>query len=797
MPDDTVLETILRLTADEPAAHKAARTVNKVEDAYTGVGKALLATNKQALTSTQAIEKLNQSFAQIGRQRAIENIANQFKGLPPQLTNTRSQLKQIADELALIGASDDEIRRVAGSLSDMGKGGRAGGAVGTRGQVFGDAESAVRSLGVSGTIPDLLGSAEGLVRLKESITNLPQAAKAAIEAIGAGNVGMIGGIAAATLAIKLLADEANRVKEGARGQIDAQLEYFRLVSTGTTESLTKEKEAATERVKAAQAAADHAKLINDQLNKDIDANLDPVSAAILRFNTAIGTGGGELKATQEALDEANKELEKAQAEEGLYVRALQNGNVAKNDAAEAEAKLAAARQQLTDQLADVQISTLLKASSLSSEAANKRLEDIRSEIQATQDFINSGTLSTEKTKELQDRITKLGQEMVTLNIEILPLIQAREAEAAAIEYQKKQIEETAAAVKKFNEDIANIEQKNLEARQAASERYYDRTVAIAEAAAQAAENALRQLEQRRSDLARDLARAEIDAETERQRDELDAQIDFQREEAKAARDHASELRRIRREANRDESQAIQDRDAVALDAAQTRKQDEIHDAVEGYLQAARERRIAFAQEAADRRVALARDRQDRLLKYQRDLQDAQAAYQADLALAAQKRQQDLAQAQAQYQRDLILLQQKYQQELTVRRTAAVNELRLIQQTEAQRVAIMAQAQAQLMNQARALLASAGASAASGTTYSNIGSSSGARLSIPSFDTGGRITKTGLALVHAGEVVSNPKRGQSAGGSVILNLNGMQQKEIAIQSKQHAIDTAVAILQEQL
>lgn len=750
MPDD-ILTTTLQLEPDESSGKRSAKMVNTIADSMDDLNKAIERSVKASAQQVAANDRVTTSF--IRQQLELKGTIDANGKL----------LKQQASQM---GHGEQGFERGLSSLAQVAGGGAAGEAL-----RFG---------------ADITGAIANIGGVKEALASLGPVGIAAALGVGAVSLALIE-------QNKIASETTNGVKQ----IVERERQFYELRVAGTTKSIEAAVKQAEFEQKIAQARVDDLKFVEQGYKETAEA-LGVFTGAVIELGGTVGVGGlKNIRDARLAYDEANEALNKANQNLNLYKGLLDDTSTATHDAAEAEAELAKQRQLLVDQLADVQLSTQIKVNSLTSEGANKRLQDIRDEVAARQALIDSGTLSVEKTNEYKTAITKLGQEMVTLNIEILPLIQAREAEAAAIEYQKKQIEETAAAVKKFNEDIANIEQKNLEARQAASERYYDRVSQIAEAAAQAAESALRQLEQRRSDLARDLARAEIDAETERQRDELDAQIEFQREEAKAARDHASELRRIRREANRDESQAIQDRDAVALDAAQTRKQDEIHDAVEGYLQAARERRIAFAQEAADRRVAMARDRQDRLLKYQRDLQDAQAAYQADLALAAQKRQQDLAQAQAQYQRDLILLQQKYQQELAARRTAAVNELRLIQQTEAQRVAIMAQAQAQLMNQARALLASAGASAASGTTYSNIGGSSGARLSIPSFDTGGRITKTGLALVHAGEVISNPKRGQSAGGSVILNLNGMQQKEIAIQSKQHAIDTAVAILQEQL
>lgn len=747
MAEQSTLETMLRLQVDASDAARVIKSIERTRDAMKDLQRATVAQDNAAKASTKTIRD---------QASALEDAAKQAK------------------------AAQDAAGRIQSATG------------GLRGVA-----SAVGATGVSGGLnvaADVAGLAEELPKLKESLLALPDAAKSAVSALGVGGIGLGAALLALGGAIAILTQQNQAAIDALNQRIAKEYEYNNLTARLNQEQIQKLIDAKQTEIDVAQANLEDQRRISAEAIQNV---LDTSSSIELGIRGILNIfQPDEATAAAKAYTDAQNALTKLNTAMDNLKNAMNDGSVVARSAAEAEAALAAARQKLTDQLADVQISTLLRASSMSSEAANKRLEDIRKEIEVTQQFVDSGTLSAEKTTELKDRITKLAQEMVTLNTQVLPVIQARERESAALEYQKKQLEDTAAAVKKYNEDVASIERKNLEARQQASERYYDRVTAIAEAAAQAAENALRQLEQRRADLSRDLGRAGEDAERKRQQDELDAQIDFQREEAKAAREHADELKRIRRQAMRDESQAIQDRDAVALDAAQTRKKDEIQNANENYQQAARERAIAFAQEASDRRTAFERDRQDRILKYQRDLADAQAAYQADLALAAAKRQQDLAQARLAYQQDLITLQQKYTQELSARKLAAIAEIRLIQQTEAQRVTIMAQAQQALINQARQMLMSAGATAASAIPLTG-GVGNHSYPTPPSLDTGGHITKTGYALVHRGESIVNPARGQSAGGSIVVNLNGVQMKEINARSKQHAIDTVVDALKEML
>lgn len=736
---DSLLETLLSLKVDATEAARAVAAVAKVENAMDDLR---VATAKQDAAAKRSTATLKEQV------KAARNAADEFD--------------RVSKNVALAGDVQSNLGALRGITGLAGASGLSGG------------------IGAAG---ELVALAEELPRLKAALAGMPDVARSAAAALGPGGIGLgavlIGLGVAAALIVRQNQDAIDKLNE----RIAKEYEYNEITARLTQQQIQDQITAKQKEVEVAQANLEDQRRISAEAIQNV---LDTSSSIELGIRGILNIfQPDEATAAAKAYTEAQSALDKLNSDIENLELAMNDADVVARSAAEAERLLALERQKLVDQLADVQISTLLKVNSLSEEAANKRLAEIRLEIETLQRFIDSGTLSAEKVTELSTRITKLGQEAVTLNVELLPLIQAREREAAAIAYQKQQIEDTAAAVEKYNTDIASIEQKNLEARAAASERYYDRTIAIAEAAAQAAENALRQLEQRRAELARDLGRANEDAERQRQQDELDALIAFQREEAKAARDHVNELKRIRRQALRDETQAIQDRDAVALDAAQTRKRDEIQDANDNYQDAARERRIAFSQESADRRVAFERERQDRLIKYQRDIADAQAAYAQELALAAQKRQQELIRAQQAYQQDLATINQKYNAELTARRNAAVAELRMIQQTESQRVTIMAQAQQALLNQARALLAAAGASAASAIPLAG-GGGAGAHLSPPSLARGGTITRDGLIYAHKGEEIRNPRRGQTGGSSIVLNINGAQGQEIEVKSMQQAL-----------
>ncbi len=537
---DEILSTTLQLNPDEQSGKRSAKMVNTVADSLDDLNKAIERSVKLSNQQVAANEKSTKSF--IRQQLEIKGVIDANGKL----------LKQQAEAAR---GSGQGLERGLSSLSQLAPG---------------PAGEALR-LGA-----DVTGALDDIGGVKE-----------ALAALGPVGIAAALGVGAVSLALIEQNKIASETTSGLKAIVERERQFYELRVAGTTKSIEAAIKAAEFEQKVAQARVDDLKFV-EQGYKETAETLGVFTGAVIELGGAVGVGGlKNIRDARVAYDEANEALNKANQTVTLYKGLLDDTSTVTHDAAAAEAELLKQRQLLTDQLADVQLSTQLKVNSLSEENANKRLQEIRDEITARQALIDSNTLSAEKTKEYETAITKLAQEMVTLNIEILPLIQAREREANAIAYQKKQIEETAAAVEKYNADVANIEQKNLEARAAASERYYDRTVAIAEAAAQAAESALRQLEQRRADLARDLGRAGEDAETQRQRDELDAQIDFQREEAKATREHADELKRIRRQAMRDESQAIQDRDAVALDAAQTRKKDEIQDANDNYQNAAR------------------------------------------------------------------------------------------------------------------------------------------------------------------------------------------------------------------
>lgn len=750
---DEILSSTLQLNPDESSGKRSVKMVNAVEDSINDLNKAIDRSAKAQSQQAAANDKATKSF--IRQQLEIKKVID---------TNG----KLIKQQASAGNNSGQGVERGLSSLAQVAGGGPA-------------ADALRLGADVTGALDDIGGLKTALVSL--------------------GPVGIAAGLGIAAVSLALVEQNkiASETTAGLKAIVERERQFYELRVAGTTNSIQAAVKAAEFEQKVAQARVDDLKVV-EQGYKETAETLGIFTGAVIELGGAIGVGGlANVRDARVAYDEANKALAKATATTALYAGLLDDTSTATNDAAAAEAELLKQRQLLTDQLADVQISTLLKVNSLSEEAANKRLEEINLEITTLQQFIDSGTLSSEKTAELSTRITKLGQEAVTLNLNLLPLIQSREREAAAIEEQKRQLDETAAAAEKYTQTVASIESNNLEARASLAEAYGQKVEQIAQNAVDAAESALRQLQQRKADLARDLARAGEEADRQAAQDAIDQQIDAQREELKALRSYQDEVKRINRDGRRGDLEAIQDRDAVALDASQRQRQDALADAKENLNIDRRERAIANAQASADQRTQYAREREERFRKFNQDLADANAAYQQDLALAAQKRAQDLARAAQQNAADNAALTAKYNQQLALARSAAVQEITLAQRTNAQILASdIATRNAQLAL-ARQLLASVSGSGAAGSVPLGGGSGSGGSpyLAPPSLDTGGRITRTGLAMVHRGEEIRNPKRGQTGGGGVNINLNGMMLKEVNARSKQQAIDVVVEVLKDTL
>ena len=216
-----VVETVLKFIADEQAARKAIRVSESVKEA---LGR----TAKQTLDIESAASKLNAEFAQMARAKAISNLSAQAIEAAQETGDWATQLKRVATELSNIGASDDEIRRVAQSIGEAqtarsGSTGRSSGGAGNAFDRIGSTGSQILSgLGQSdaANAVGLIGDLGGAVGSLNPVLLAGTVAAAAFTAMTANAVA-----------------ETNRVSEATRTRLQVEREAAQAIRDSTTAEL--------------------------------------------------------------------------------------------------------------------------------------------------------------------------------------------------------------------------------------------------------------------------------------------------------------------------------------------------------------------------------------------------------------------------------------------------------------------------------------------------------------------------------------------------------------------------------
>lgn len=626
-----------------------------------------------------------------------------------------SRLAQIARQnRSVVAPSYNELRASIEGAAEaqeqfnrQQQGGRGGGR-GLNNIGFG----ATRLAGLAGGA-GIPGAAQGL-RLVDDIADSIEA----VGVVGAPVVAILGSVAVGFAALEFsLRDAKKALDDATKANQFFYQELGRLTSDQASQQLADAQ---------AQLERDRAELANIQqaFGSGFAGAAEEFGDAGARVLTALG----QVSSADDALTARADELSAAIAENETRVNqltgAMQDGTLAANDAAAAELALAALRQANTDRQIQNEIRVLSNISQ-SSEALDSRIEAINREQEVLQDYLAAGNLSAALTEQLTNRMIDLSSEESLLAIRIRPIIEAREEEAAALAFQQQQLEEVSAAIKSYNADVQRIEQKALEDRANAQDRFNKALVSAAEAAADAAENALQKLLDKRAELAQDFTRDEIDAEKEQRQGALDRQIEAQRDEARALRDHAREMADIRRQAERDEQDLIANRDFAGLFRLRRDTGHRLEDAARAFNDERAERIESYRQAQQDAVDQYTREREQRQAKYLQDLADAQVQYQRELVQVEVNRRKALQKAQQAYSEELRLLGEKLRADLNARRQAYDIEIQMAAQTSAVRQQILMKE----LQFAQMVLASIGKGGASGSSASGMSVPGGNNTSI--------------------------------------------------------------------
>lgn len=347
-----------------------------------------------------------------------------------------------------------------------------------------------------------------------------------------------------------------------------------------------------------------------------------------------------------------------------------------NEAAAAKIKdLQAANAKLiveTDQLVKV-TAPLIKQRQDEAEANAKAALANRQILDSILDKIKQGQKDAEK---VGADIQKQVQEVVERDKRLAAVQQKFNDESAQLE--ERDAAARAAALQKKNDQLSDIDRKSLEARADLQGKYNNSLVDLARKSADEAADTLRKLEQQRADLSTSLTRDEQKSDREAADKSLELRIKAAREDERANREHYQRLEDIRRAAQDREADLILNRDFLGLFQSRRQTTRDLETENTSFVNKQSEASIARQQEAQDEQRAIEIQRRERLIAYQNQVQDLQTANLRELE------QQRIAQARQEAEAQISYAREIEQQRIAKERQ--INELNISYQREINAVA---------------------------------------------------------------------------------------------------------------
>lgn len=581
---------------------------------------------------------LQSELGKLSRTDQLKQLGTDMGVLAKKTGDVGAAVKDLSKQLTALGASKDEIRSVAQAFNEAQSGGIGGGGGGQGGNLLQRIGAQGRNL-PSVQIPGAgigTDAISNLIRLTGAlgeaagVTGAMTAATTALTPVlGASAAGVAGVIAVAGplilivgglgLALKALGDQAAAESKAINATVDAQRDVAQQIAEGLgSEEASKQLEELNAKRKA------EAELLarNQQIYTENIENQGALTGVLK------ATSGAE-QALSDQIQKSKDLIEGYDTSTQALTRALDDGTLAANDAAEAEKKLAEERTKAVLSAADLagkELAAEQKALNATEEQNTKRLDSIEDEKAVLQAQIDVLTESGDTSEEVTAKIAALNTQLGSLGKESDFIKNTALAASRAADAEKK--------AKKDAEDAAKkAEQSQIQ---------YTKAV---DSAGKTFTNAMQDIGTRfRNTLADNQTKFNRDLDdigTKFRQEELDLTIKANRDERDAALDQQKDLLKIQKDANKDEQEALRDGDFKALFLARQAAAESVKEE-ESAIDDRKRARILDIQDARDDLLRAAeRQRADRVRGYERQTIDARLANQRDIDQARLTRQRAL------------------------------------------------------------------------------------------------------------------------------------------------------------
>jgi hypothetical protein len=691
-------------------------------------------TDRTELTNTrQQLDAFNKTLADLERQKALSRLATDSAKAVQEGKSLRTELGRMKAELVKFGASSSEVSKVVREfdrLNESASRAAASASAGTGNKLLRSIGTDIRNLPAvnipgAGISTDVVGKILNTIgRLNVDLKTL---------AISGGIAA--GAIIAVGVAFQNFQNTVQPVVALLKEVIAARQAAAGVLAANKSEEIIGKFEAAQQELirleaERVQAITDTATVLGNARNL---TGLEGLLADV-------GVGLGEL-GTGPVADMIHNisELDKTIASQNITVDALREAYEKATAAAEAE-RLEKERLRLLDAAAQSRLQAILQAEQSNAQAIRERIDALNFEQAAILKLMRTNEISVELSEQLTQRSRDINEQLKAFS-DALPEKERLEAAKALFDRIREGITKFAEDTAKAFKDLQKVTGEIGELKSEFKQKIIDIQNKLAEALAEAARD-------------RDIALSEASREADMARTEAVREAGLER--AEIERDSQIAIQKILRRSKNDINSAIANRDAVALQNARDRRDEEL--AAEDSNRAERLRKLDIELREQLRTIDLRLKEQNRTIamRYDEQVRRARIAAEQSIRLETEKYNKELALKTQEISRILQLEQQKI--------VATINGATAT-------LGITANFWQNMVTVAQNAVKALGTAGASVVRPAGNPSSGGAR--IPSLDTGGRIMSDGLIYAHKGEYVTNPKRGQGQGQIVFApQINGM-------------------------